>query len=87
MRAAPPSFDIRALEVVPWGDVPLAPRELTGVSRADLARDMAAHLLDRTSGGGFAPDSAAPALTALRRAFPHVPLSARVAALAALMRR
>jgi len=48
---------------------------------ADLAAAMAAHL--RAS----RPGSGAEALRSLRRAFPDVPLTLRVAALSALMRR
>ena len=79
----PISAEIPALdsEMVPLGDVPLAPYALTGMSEAQLARAMAEHLL------ASAPDSDADALKALRKAFPHSPLTVRVAALAALMRR
>jgi hypothetical protein len=66
---------------VPLGDVVLAPQELTGVSPAQLARQMTEHLVVA------APDTDAEALWALRNTFPHAPLSQRVAALAALMRR
>jgi len=67
-------------EPSPLGDVSLAPRELTGLSQAELARSMAACL------AASAPDSDAEALGTLRRAFPRAPLAARVAALAALIR-
>jgi len=80
MRAAAPST-IRVHEPVALGDVSLAPRELTGVSQAELARSMTAYLT------ASAPDSDAQALGSLRRAFPRAPLTARVAALAALIRR
>jgi hypothetical protein len=86
MRAAVAQLDRPVQDTVPWGDVPLAPRELTGMSQAELARAMAEELLDSTPGAS-APATAAQALAALRRAFPHAPLTARVAALAALMRR
>jgi hypothetical protein len=76
---APPT--IRVHEPVPLGDVSLAPRELTGVSQAELARSMAEYLVAST------PGSDAQALGSLRRAFPFAPLTARVAALAALIRR
>jgi len=75
------------IDTVAWGDVPLAPREPFGKSQAELARAMAEQLLKSVPGGSFAEESAAQALSALRRAFPHAPLTARVAALAALMRR
>jgi hypothetical protein len=72
---------IRVTDPVPFGDVVLAPPEATGRSQAELARSMAEHLLSQD------PESDAEALSALRQAFPHAPLTARVAALAALMRR
>jgi hypothetical protein len=79
MRAA--AQPLRIQDPVPLGDVTLAPPELTGVSQAELARSMAEYLM--ASG----PGSDAEALGHLRRAFPHSPLTVRVAALAALMRR
>jgi hypothetical protein len=79
MRAA--AQPLRIQEPVPLGDMPLAPPELTGVSQAELARSMAEYLM--ASG----PSSDAEALGHLRQAFPHSPLTVRVAALAALMRR
>jgi hypothetical protein len=69
------------MDPLPYRDVVLAPPEATGRSQAELARSMAEHLL--ASG----PQSDAEALSVLRQAFPHAPLTARVAALAALMRR
>jgi hypothetical protein len=72
---------IRVTDPLPLGDVVLAPPEVTGRSQAELARSMAEHLLAQ------GPESNAEALSALRQAFPHAPLTARVAALAALMRR
>ena len=80
MRAAA-AQPLRIHEPAPFGDMPLAPPELTGVSQAELARSMADYLM--ASG----PGSDAEALGFLRRAFPHSPLTVRVAALAALMRR
>jgi hypothetical protein len=68
-------------EPPPFGDVALAPSEATGRSEAELARAMAERLL------AAAPGSDAEALKVLRRAFPQSPLTARLAALAALMRR
>jgi len=67
-------------EPVPFGDVALAPAAATGRSEAELARAMADRLL-------AAPQSDSEALTVLRNAFPHAPLTARLAGLAALMRR
>jgi hypothetical protein len=60
MRAEAARPTIRVHEPVPWGDVALAPRELTGVSQAELARSMAEHLPNRQS-------SDAPAFGVLRR--------------------
>jgi hypothetical protein len=80
MRAAVRST-IRVDDPVPFGDVTLAPRELTGVAPAQLARAMAEHL------PASAPGTDAEALSLLRPAFPHARLTARLAALAALMRR
>jgi hypothetical protein len=70
-----------ALHAEPLGDVTLAPFAMTKRTEADLARAMAAHL------HGTRPGSGAEALSALRRAFPDSPLTLRVTALAALMRR
>jgi hypothetical protein len=81
MRAATAPSTILVHEPPPLGDVSLAPRELTGLSQAELARSMAACLATST------PDTDAEALGTLRRAFPRAPLAARVAALAALIRR
>jgi hypothetical protein len=65
----------------PFGDVTIAPSGLTGRSEAEVARDMAAELI------AVKPDSSAEALRHLRFFFPDSPLTVRVAALAALMRR
>jgi hypothetical protein len=81
MTASVRSSTIRVIEPTPFGDVVLAPPEATGMPQAELARSMAEQLL------ASAPESHSEALSVLRRAFPHVPLTARVAALAALMRR
>ena len=75
------SSTIRVHEPSPLGDVSLAPRELTGVSQAELARSMAEYLV------ASPPGSDAQALSSLRRVFPRAPLTTRVAALAALIRR
>ena len=79
MRAA--AQPLRIQDPVPLGDMPLAPPELTGVSQAELARSMAEYLMSSS------PGSDSEALGYLRRAFPQSPLTVRVAALAALMRR
>lgn len=68
-------------EAAAFGEMPLAPYELTHRTEAELASDMAEHLRVAQ------PTSGAEALRTLRGAFPNSPLSARVAALAALMRR
>lgn len=65
----------------PLGDVTLAPAMMTGRTEAELARAMADHL------SAARPGSGAEALQALRNAFPSSPLTLRVTALAALMRR
>lgn len=65
----------------PLGDVTLAPFAMTKRTEADLARAMAEHLR------GTRPGSGTEALAMLRRAFPDSPLTVRVTALAALMRR
>lgn len=65
----------------PLGDMPLAPIMMTGRTEAELARAMAEHLRAARPGSG------AEALRALRRAFPNSPLTLRVSALAALLRR
>jgi hypothetical protein len=65
----------------PLGDMTLAPLMMTGRSEAELARAMAEHLRAARPGSG------AEALRTLRSAFPHSPLTLRVTALAALMRR
>ena len=70
-----------ALNPEPLGDMTLAPFAMTKRTEADLARAMAEHLR------GTRPGSGAEALPALRRAFPDSPLTLRVTALAALMRR
>ena len=68
-------------DLLPVGDVPLAPFGLTGVSEAQLARSMA----ERALAGARAPEALA--LLPVRTAFLGSPLSFRLGALAALMRR
>lgn len=72
---------VRIAEPDPFGDVTLAPAWLTGRSETQLARDMADALV-KTS-----PSTASQALSRLRALFPDSPLTTRVAALNALMRR
>jgi hypothetical protein len=75
LKSAPPTSP------EPLGDMTLAPFAMTKRSESDLASAMAQHLR------GARPGSGAEALSALRRAFPDSPLTLRVTALAALMRR
>ena len=72
---------IRIAEPDPFGEVTLAPAFMTGKSETQLARAMAHALAQKQ------PSSAAQALSQLRALFPESPLTARVAALNALMRR
>ena len=72
---------IRIADPDPFGDVTLAPAAVTGRSESELARSMADALLSA------APASGAEALDMLRRLFPASPLTVRVAALDAIMRR
>jgi hypothetical protein len=65
----------------PFGDVTLAPSSMTGCSEAELARAMADALLEAQ------PASDAEALRHLRLVFPQSPLTVRIAALGAMMRR
>jgi hypothetical protein len=73
-----PSVDNDLLTV---GDVPLAPFGLTGLSEVQLARSMAGRAL----AGARGPEALA--LLPVRTAFLDSPLSFRLGALAALMRR
>ena len=75
------SVTLRVQPPVPLGDVTVLPAASTGRPDADMARAMAAALAD------FEAPTAADALKRLRRAFPHSPLSARVAALGVIMER
>ena len=74
VKSAPVSPD-------PIGDMTLAPIMMTGRTEVELAHAMAEHLQAARPGSG------AEALRALRNAFPNSPLTLRVTALAALMRR
>jgi hypothetical protein len=65
----------------PFGDVTLVPAALTGRPEAEMGRAMAAALAD------VEVPSASDALAHLRQAFPLAPLSARLAALGAMMER
>ncbi|MGE3148776.1 MAG: hypothetical protein AB7K04_06885 [Pseudorhodoplanes sp.] len=72
---------VRVDDPIPLGDVTLAPPALTGLSEAQLARVMAEKLLE--AGSSFSDRTLQP----LRDAFAHSPLTMRMAALAAMMRR
>src|ERR671932_1329266 len=77
MRAATAPMTIRVHEPPPLGDVSLAPRELTGLSQAELARSLATYLT------ASAPDSEAQPFAARPHGFPRAPLAARMAAIMA----
>ena len=81
MSPPSPAHALRISDPSPYGDVTIAPPAMTGRSEAQLARAMAEVLLETT------PSSGAEALRQLRDAFPSSPLTIRVAALAAMMRR
>jgi hypothetical protein len=81
MRTAALRSTMQILDPVPFGDVTLAPSKMTGRSEAELARAMADALLDTP------PASGAEALRHLRLVFPQSPLTVRIAALDAMMRR
>jgi hypothetical protein len=72
---------IRIFEPDPFGEVTLAPAAITGRPEAELARSMADALVSAQ------PSTGTEALSLLRRLFPDSPLTVRVAALDALMRR
>jgi hypothetical protein len=72
---------IRISDPNPFGEVTLAPATLSGRSESQMARAMAEALVDSN------PGTASQALRYLRAMFPDSPLTTRVAALNALMRR
>lgn len=72
---------MRIAEPVAYGDISLPPADVTGISESQLARAMV-EALHRS-----APASGADALRFLRMLFPSSPLTVRVAALTASMRR
>jgi hypothetical protein len=72
---------LRIYEPDAFGDVTLAPAAITGRSESELAHSMAKALM------GANPSTGAEALNLLRRLFPNSPLTTRVAALDAIMRR
>jgi hypothetical protein len=81
MSPPSPEFALRITDPSPYGDVTIAPAAMTGRSEAQLARAMAEALLEA------APQTGADALRQLRETFPSSPLTVRVAALAAMVRR
>lgn len=81
MSPPSPAHALRVNDPSPYGDVTIAPSAMTGRSEAQLARAMAEVLLET------APATGAEALRQLRDTFPSSPLTVRVAALAAMMRR
>jgi hypothetical protein len=81
MSPPSPELALRISDPSPYGDVTIAPAAMTGRSEAQLARAMAEVLLET------APQTDADALRQLRETFPSSPLTVRVAALAAIMRR
>ena len=72
---------VRITEPDPFGDVTLAPAAMTGQTETQLARAMASALVEAH------PSTPSQALKHLRALFPDSPLTTRVAALNALMRR
>lgn len=72
---------IRITDPDPYGDVTLVPSAITGRSESQLARAMAESIVSSNA------SSASQALQHLRAVFPDSPLTIRVAALNALMRR
>ncbi len=65
----------------PFGEATLVPAPATGRDESQLARAMTQTLVDSN------PATASQALKQLRAMFPHLPLTARVTVLNALMRR
>ena len=75
-----PSIQVLGSDEEVFGEVPLAPYGLTGVSEAQLARTVAR---PRSAPRGSRRDAA----SRLRGLFPDSPLTSRLVGLAALMRR
>lgn len=72
---------LRISDPNPFGEVTLVPAAIAGRSESQLAHAMAEALLESN------PGTASQALKHLRAMFPDSPLTIRVAALNALMRR
>jgi hypothetical protein len=72
---------LRVQPPIPFGDVTMVPAPLCGRPEADMGRAMAAALAD------IEAPNAADVHNRLRQAFPMAPLTARVAALGAIMDR
>jgi hypothetical protein len=81
MAASAAGQTLRVIDAEPFGDVTIAPSGFSGRSEVELAREMATELMTSS------PESDADALRHLRQTFPDSPLTVRVAALAAIMRR
>lgn len=81
MQAFSPRRSVAIEETLPLGEVALVPSAATGRPEPASAQSIASALRNA------APESAAELLMQLRREFPQVPLSVRVAALAYLTRR
>jgi hypothetical protein len=78
MASFPP---LRISDPDPFGEATLVPAPIDGRSEMRLAREMTDALIDKH------PGSAAQGRKQLRRMFPESTLTARIAALNALMRR
>ena len=81
MGAARRRITLRLKPPTPLGDVAMVPALLSGRSEAEMARAMAAALVEDEA------VTAADVYNRVRQAFPFAPLSARLGALAVLMDR
>jgi hypothetical protein len=81
MTMMPTHAAIRISDPDPFGEVTLVPAAASGRDERELARAMAETVMEA------GPGTASQALKRLRMMFPESPLTIRVAALNALMRR
>jgi hypothetical protein len=81
MGAARRRITLRVKPPTPLGDVAMVPALISGRSEAEMARAMAAALVEDEAA------TAADVYNRVRQAFPFAPLSARLGALAVLMDR